>query len=299
MSILKNKIVQIIIACLIPLVGGLIVSMTTMGNKEPWYSTINKPSWNPKDWIFAPVWSFLYISMGYASFRVYDEGEGFKGQARFPIIMYIIQLIVNLTWTPVFFYYHLIGAATIHIFAVLVTLIITGILFYRIDKTAGILFIPYFAWHKYFQIIISILIPLILGFVTSIVALSRKEPFYFDLEKPKYTPPDWIFPFVWIFIYVSIGYASFRVYDKSAKSAKIALIIYIIQLFFNITWTATFFFFHVTGFAIFHIIIVFFLLVTTGLLFYRVDKVAGLLFIPYGIWVTYAACVLVAIFKMN
>jgi benzodiazapine receptor len=84
--------------------------------------------------------------MGYASFRVFDEGDGFSGRAAFPIIMYIIQLIVNLTWTPVFFYFHLIGLATLHILAVLILLTITGVLFYRIDKLAGILFIPYFGW---------------------------------------------------------------------------------------------------------------------------------------------------------
>ncbi|CAG9799576.1 unnamed protein product [Chironomus riparius] len=147
MGLCQNKIVQILIACLISLIGGWIVSMTTMGEKEPWYSTIVKrPSWNPPDWIFAPMWSFLYICMGYASFRVYDEGDGFSGRARNPIILYIIHLIINLSWTPVFFYYHLIGAATIHIIILWVIIIINGLLFYRIDKVAGILFIPYAAW---------------------------------------------------------------------------------------------------------------------------------------------------------
>jgi len=84
--------------------------------------------------------------MGYASFRVYEEGDGFSGRARNPIIVYIIHLIINLSWTPVFFYYHLIGAATIHIIILWVILIINGLLFYRIDKVAGILFIPYAAW---------------------------------------------------------------------------------------------------------------------------------------------------------
>jgi benzodiazapine receptor len=146
MKFFENKIVQIVIACLIPFIGGTIVSLTTMGNMEPWYSLIRKPEWNPPNWIFGPVWTALYIMMGYASFRVYDEGDGFRGAARWPIIIYLVHLVINLTWTPVFFYYHLLGAATIHILCVLVSLSITAVLFYRIDKLAGYLFIPYFAW---------------------------------------------------------------------------------------------------------------------------------------------------------
>jgi benzodiazapine receptor len=146
MKFFENKIVQIVIACLIPLIGGWINGYMLAGEIKTWSSQLIKPDWNPPDWIFGPVWSILYIFMGYASFRVYDEGDGFKGRARWPLIMYIIQLLVNQTWSAVYFYYHLIGVATIQILVLFVLLSITGVLFYRIDKTAGILYIPYFSW---------------------------------------------------------------------------------------------------------------------------------------------------------
>lgn len=62
MGLCQNKIFQIVIACLIPLIGGWIISMTTMGEKEPWYSLIARPSWNPPDWVCKCV-EFLCLQM--------------------------------------------------------------------------------------------------------------------------------------------------------------------------------------------------------------------------------------------
>ena len=106
---------------------------------------------------------------------------------------------------------------------------------------------------------------------------------------------------MWATIYVMIGYASYRVYEKGYENgrARIPLLLYFVHLLFNITWTTSFFYFHLIGLATIHIIIVFILLVFTALLFYRVEKIAGILFIPYGLWVAFASAVCVAIFRMN
>lgn len=87
--------------------------------------------------------------MGYASFRVWDEGDGLSGKARFPITIYIVHLIINFSWTPVFFYFHAIGFALIHILILWLMIILTGILFYKVDKVAGYLIIPYFLWVSF------------------------------------------------------------------------------------------------------------------------------------------------------
>ncbi|CAG9799575.1 unnamed protein product [Chironomus riparius] len=155
--------------------------------------------------------------------------------------------------------------------------------------------------NKFFQIIIAILLPLILGWIGSLSATRYKEPWYTRLQRPAYTPPDIVFPLVWTSIYVMIGYASYRVYEKGYElgRAQGPLLLYFVHLLFNITWTTSFFYFHFIGFATIHIIIIFILLVFTGLLFYRIDKIAGILFVPYGLWVAFASAVCVAIFRMN
>jgi benzodiazapine receptor len=84
--------------------------------------------------------------MGYASFRVFEAGKGFSGVAAIPLIVYVLKLIANWTWSPVFFYYHLLGAALIHILVLYFLVICTGVLFYRVDRIAGYLFIPYVIW---------------------------------------------------------------------------------------------------------------------------------------------------------
>lgn len=149
MGFFENKIVQVLIACLIPTVFAFIIGYGSQAGMYPWYNTIVKPSWNPPSWVFAPVWTYLYLTMGYASYRVWFVGSGFSGAARIPLMIYIAQLIINWTWTQVFFNFHLIGAATIHIFALLAFVIATGFTFYRIDKLAGVLIIPYAAWVSF------------------------------------------------------------------------------------------------------------------------------------------------------
>ena len=99
MGFFDIKIVQIIIFSSIPLIGSAIFGYGAQQNMYPWYKEINRPSWGPPDWVFGPAWLFLYITMGYASYRVYTSGKGFSGIAMVPLIFFIIQLILNWTWT--------------------------------------------------------------------------------------------------------------------------------------------------------------------------------------------------------
>ena len=141
-----GEIIQILIAILITygFIGTL--SYGSMKNIYPWFNQLKKPSWNPPSWVIGPIWTFLYLSMAYASYRVYNAGNGFSGRASFPLIIYIINLIINGTYTQVIFNLHLIGASAIHIIVLLFVSIYNGILFYEIDHVAGTLFIPYVSW---------------------------------------------------------------------------------------------------------------------------------------------------------
>lgn len=124
--------------------GGLI----TIQSVKTWYPGIAKPSFNPPNWLFGPVWSTLFVIIAFAAYLVWTQR---KHIAHFPrtVAIYFIQLILNLGWSFLFFYNHLIGAALIEIVALLAAILINGLVFYKINKTAGLLFIPYFIWVSF------------------------------------------------------------------------------------------------------------------------------------------------------
>ncbi|CAO1315275.1 unnamed protein product [Diamesa tonsa] len=145
----SKPIFLIILACIIPNLGGFLGSLFTNDSLQTWFKTLIKPSFNPPGWIFGPVWTMLYLLMGYASYRVWRIGGGFAGEARLALIFFIIQLLLNWAWPPIFFKFHLIGVAAIEIVVLLIVVLITSQLFYQIDVTSSILYIPYIAWLSF------------------------------------------------------------------------------------------------------------------------------------------------------
>eukprot|EP00842_Homolaphlyctis_polyrhiza_P004859 jgi/Hompol1/5374/HPOL_004401-RA len=140
---LINK--PLVVAIALPFVGGFIAGQTTKGQIKGWYAHIKKPSWCPPNWAFGPVWATLYLSMGYASYRIYSS-NGDPHAVDFALQAYAAQLALNLAWTPLFFGLKWLGASTVGIVALLGAVGFTGIEFYKIDPVAGLLFIPYFGW---------------------------------------------------------------------------------------------------------------------------------------------------------
>ncbi|SDZ98383.1 TspO/MBR family protein [Pedobacter hartonius] len=132
----------------IPLVFGALGGLITVRSVKTWYPGIAKPSFNPPNWLFGPVWSTLFIIIGIAAYFVWTKRSRIVHLPR-TIAVYFIQLILNLGWSFLFFYDHLIGAALIEIIALLIVILINGLVFYKIDKTAGLLFIPYFMWVSF------------------------------------------------------------------------------------------------------------------------------------------------------
>uniref|UniRef100_A0A2A4JSF8 Peripheral-type benzodiazepine receptor n=1 Tax=Heliothis virescens TaxID=7102 RepID=A0A2A4JSF8_HELVI len=141
-------------AILAPNMGGWVSAFTMRGQvKRPdgraWYQTIKKPTWTPPAWVFGPAWTVLYSGMGYASYLVYAEYGGFTDDAIVPLALYGGQLVLNWTWTPVFFGMHRIGLGLLHMFALDAAAVACTISFFNVSSTSGYLMIPYLAWLSF------------------------------------------------------------------------------------------------------------------------------------------------------
>ncbi|MBC7616584.1 MAG: tryptophan-rich sensory protein [Pedobacter sp.] len=144
----KFQFLPFIICLLIPLAIGALGGFFTFESVKTWYITLNKPSFNPPNGIFGPVWTTLYILMGISSYLIWQKRKVIMGY-HLAFFTYILQLILNLMWSFLFFYQRQIGLALVEIGVLLITIITTAFLFYRIDKRAGLLFIPYIIWVSF------------------------------------------------------------------------------------------------------------------------------------------------------
>jgi benzodiazapine receptor len=119
----------------------------TAGSVDTWYLTLGKPPFNPPNWIFAPVWSALYVMIAIAGWRAWRRAEG--RQRYLALTAYAVQLALNLSWSFVFFGARLIGPALAVIAVLLVAILANAFLFWRIDRAAGALLMPYAAWVSF------------------------------------------------------------------------------------------------------------------------------------------------------
>lgn len=114
------------------------------GMPGDWYSTLDKPSWNPPSWLFGPVWTTLYTMMAVAAWLVSLRG-GWRTQSR-PLALYLIQLALNAAWTPLFFRLRNPGLAMLDILLLLAAIAATAAAFARVRRTAAALLVPYLLW---------------------------------------------------------------------------------------------------------------------------------------------------------
>lgn len=127
---------------------GALGGYATARSVRTWYPLLNKPSFNPPNWLFAPVWTSLYILIGIAAYLVWVKRDKVQHFPR-TVAIYFIQLILNLAWSFIFFYLHEIGFALAEIIVLLAVIILNAMMFYKIDKWAGLLFIPYILWVSF------------------------------------------------------------------------------------------------------------------------------------------------------
>lgn len=142
---LKNKFLSLFLFGLITFSASTIGGIATISFKEPWYSLLVKPSFNPPDWIFAPVWSTLYFMMTIAIWIFWHS----KYRNINTVYIYFIHLIVNTTWSVVFFVFHKIFFSLIVLLILIFLIIILILRFRRVNMISYYLMIPYLLWSCY------------------------------------------------------------------------------------------------------------------------------------------------------
>ena len=143
-----SSIVKLIIAIAIPVLVGAISGYFTITGVESWYQTIQKPSWNPPNWIFGPVWTTLYVMMGIALWVVWKEDTS-RELKMIAFILFAAQLLLNFFWSLIFFKLEQPGWAFAEIVVLWVAILATIFAFGQVNKVAAWLLVPYIAWVSF------------------------------------------------------------------------------------------------------------------------------------------------------
>ena len=142
---LKNKILSFILFTLVTYSASAIGGFATITFKEPWYSLLIKPSFNPPDWIFAPVWTILYLMMTIAIWSFWHS----KNRDMKTVYIYFIHLIFNTTWSIVFFVLHKMILALLILIILIYLIIILILRFKSVNLLSSYLMIPYLLWCSF------------------------------------------------------------------------------------------------------------------------------------------------------
>lgn len=129
--------------------AGIIGSVFTVSSIPTWYAGLNKPVFNPPNYIFGPVWTFLYLLMGISLFLIWIKGEGIKNA----LIIFFIQLVLNTLWSLIFFGMKALLPAFIEIIIMWIFILWTIISFYKISKPASFLLVPYLLWVSFASVL--------------------------------------------------------------------------------------------------------------------------------------------------
>jgi benzodiazapine receptor len=128
-------------------IGGAVTTQK-IGN---WYATLVKPSWNPPDWVFGPVWSILYFCMAVAAWLIWRQG-GFAG-VKVPLVLFGVQLVLNVLWSCLFFGLQSPGLAFLDVILLWAAIAATLVAFWQRSMAAGILFVPYLTWVSFASVL--------------------------------------------------------------------------------------------------------------------------------------------------
>ena len=137
------------------------------------------------------------------------------------------------------------------------------------------------------------------GLLSQLFSGGTGGGFFEALEQPPLSPPGWVFPVAWTLLYALMGIAAYRVYSSGAKNRAGALALYGAQLFVNFLWPIVFFRFESIGGALALLILLFVLVLLTAVRFFQIDRAAGLLLLPYLLWLSFALYLNIGLYFLN
>lgn len=143
--------IGLVVFILVCLGAGGLGAIATTPEIEGWYKTIEKPSWNPPDYVFGPVWTTLFVMMAIAAWMVWKP-EGIKAAAM-ALTLFAVQLVLNVAWSWIFFGMHQSGWAFVEIVILWLAIVGTTVAFFRCSKIAGWVMLPYLAWVSFASVL--------------------------------------------------------------------------------------------------------------------------------------------------
>lgn len=139
--------VKLVVSVLFTVGIGSLGGLFTMSEIQGWYAALQKPSFNPPNWLFGPVWSMLYLLMGISFYLIWKQPVSTVRNVG--LILFVIQFILNFFWSILFFNQHMIAAALLEMVFMWIFILLTMIWFAKLSPTAAWLLLPYLGWVSF------------------------------------------------------------------------------------------------------------------------------------------------------
>ena len=149
---MRKNILRAVLSIAICQSAGLIGTVFTVSSIQNWYNLLNQPSFRPPNWLFGPVWTIIYTLMGISLYWILIKGTN-KKEVRDGLKLFAFHLAINASWSIVFFGMHNIPLSLINIITLWILIVVIMIKFYKIDKKASLILLPYLAWVSFATIL--------------------------------------------------------------------------------------------------------------------------------------------------
>ena len=150
------------------------------------------------------------------------------------------------------------------------------------------------------KLIISILLPLSVGAVAGMFTSQAVPTWYASLNRPSFSPPNWVFGPVWTSLYILLGISFFLIWkEEASKGRDLAIKVFLVQMLLNFAWSFLFFYFNLIGAALIEIILLWTSIAAMIYLFYKIKPLAAYLNIPYLLWVSFATILNAGYYFLN